>query len=183
LALPRRRSTAHADGQRGGRPHWSGCVNGKGDRETSAPRRSLAGHEPAGGDKRWMILPLAAYAGGRARLAPTLSRTRQYSMSRDNTAPNRKARIIALSATVLALVGGLSLSNKANADCWRRGERCPAPSRYRQAEEINQASGSASAGQRVRPEPVGAASTGHAKPDEEHDPPDQRNQHDQQPPT
>jgi hypothetical protein len=37
-------------------------------------------------------------------------------MSRDNTAPNRKARIIALSAAVLAVVGGLSLFDTANGE-------------------------------------------------------------------
>jgi hypothetical protein len=50
------------------------------------------------------------------RLAPALSMKRPYSMSRDNTAPDRKARIIALSATVLAVVGGLSLFNTAQGE-------------------------------------------------------------------
>jgi hypothetical protein len=45
-----------------------------------------------------------------------LSEKGQYSMSRDNTAPDRKVRIIALSAMVLALVGGLSLFNSANGE-------------------------------------------------------------------
>jgi hypothetical protein len=66
------------------------------------PAAALLAMNPRGrwGDKRWMILPLAAYAGGRARLAPTRSGKRQYSMLRDNTAPDRKARIIALLAMV-----------------------------------------------------------------------------------
>jgi hypothetical protein len=37
-------------------------------------------------------------------------------MSRDNMAPNRKARIIALSAVILAVVGGLSLFDTANGE-------------------------------------------------------------------
>src|ERR1700704_5079839 len=57
---------------------------------------------------------LAATPAG-ARLAPTRSGKRQYSMLRD-TEPDRKVRIIALFAMVLALVGGLSLFNKAHGD-------------------------------------------------------------------